>query len=184
MVQVVTLLGLLILTLAFICITGCVGPVPPAAASTRVPAVVTALAARATDVHPAATFDPNSTPRPVAMLSAPTASAGERQNASNTWLHLTAFQSGNVSVLDPLSGHVLREFPVVGDQAGMAVSPDGTRLYIVDGNGFGYDNDELRVYDTNGWQASIVKGSATVRCYWAGTPSRCPATGAGWSSHN
>ena len=48
-------------------------------------------------------------------------------------------------MIDPLSGHVLREFPVVGSQAGIAVSPDGTRFYVVDGYGFGYDNDELRV---------------------------------------
>jgi len=50
---------------------------------------------------------------------------------SNTWLYLTAFQSGNASVFDPISGHVLREFPVVGDQAGMAVSPDGTTLTLL-----------------------------------------------------
>jgi DNA-binding beta-propeller fold protein YncE len=61
---------------------------------------------------------------------------------------VTAFQSYNVSVVDSSSGHSLREIPTTGDQAGMAVSPDGTRLYIVDGQGA---DDQLRVFDTTTW---------------------------------
>ena len=90
---------------------------------------------------------PTATATPPPMLAAPTASASERQTVNNTWLYLTAFQSGNVSVIDPLNGHVLREFSVVGDQAGMAVAPDGSRLYILDGQQGG----ELRVYRTGMW---------------------------------
>jgi outer membrane protein assembly factor BamB len=95
-----------------------------------------------------ATPAPDFTPRPPPTLSAPTASPGERAWASQTWLYLTAFQSHNVSVIDPRSGHVLREVPVDGDQAGMDVAPGGTRLYIVDGGSEG----ELRIYDTKDWQ--------------------------------
>src|SRR5712692_913816 len=59
-----------------------------------------------------ATRDPQFTPRPLPTFSAPTANASEGQSASNTRLYLTAFQSGNVSEIDPISGHVLHEFSV------------------------------------------------------------------------
>ncbi len=95
-----------------------------------------------------ATRDANLTPPPRPTFSAPTISASERQNASSTRLYLTAFQSQNVSVIDPVSGHVLREFRVEGDQSGMAVSPDGMRLYIVDGTLEG----RLQIVDTATWQ--------------------------------
>ncbi len=113
-----------------------------------------------------ATRDPQFTPRPFPTLSAPTASATERQAASNTQLYLTAFQSFNVSVIDPHSGHVLREFPVTGDQAGMAVSPDGTRLYIVDG----WSDGELRIYDTQNWQVVHREPLANRAALLGGNP--------------
>lgn len=80
-------------------------------------------------------------------LSLPTTSPPEQGAASRTRLYLTAFQNQNVSVIDPLSGHALHEIPVEGDQAGLAVSPDGTRLNVVDGQASGY----LRVFDTHTW---------------------------------
>ncbi len=82
------------------------------------------------------------------QLSLPTASAAERKEASSTWLYLSFFQSFNVSVIDPKSGHTVHEIRTAGDRAGVAVAPDGARLYVVDGQ----INGELRVYDTSDWQ--------------------------------
>ncbi len=79
----------------------------------------------------------------------PTASSAEQHAASQMRLYLTAFQNQNVSVIDPLSGHVLHEIPVDGDQAGMAIAPDGARLYVVDGQA---NDSQLRVFDTRTWQ--------------------------------
>ncbi|MCA1554671.1 MAG: hypothetical protein LC737_09865, partial [Chloroflexi bacterium] len=140
MLQLVT-----IVTLACL-LAACTAPAPSVE-----PTSSSALAAPTSTTLPpplVATRDPNFTPPPRPIFYAPTASASERQNASSTWLYLTAFQSGYISVIDPHSGHVLREFAVTGDQAGMAVSPDGTRLYILDGWGDG----ELRIYNTRNWE--------------------------------
>jgi DNA-binding beta-propeller fold protein YncE len=82
-------------------------------------------------------------------LSLPTASPAERQGASDTWLYLSTFQSFNVSVIDPLSGHTLHAIPTAGDRAGVAVAPDGSRLYVLDGLP---DEEQLRVLDTTTWQ--------------------------------
>src|SRR5207237_9083267 len=79
--------------------------------------------------------------------SGPTGNPNERHLPSTTLLDLTAFQSHYVSVIDPLSGHALREIATSGDQAGMAVAPDGRRLYILDDQQGG----ELRVYSTGTW---------------------------------
>ncbi|MDQ5853390.1 MAG: hypothetical protein M3380_15225 [Chloroflexota bacterium] len=78
----------------------------------------------------------------------PTASGTERQAAGDTRLYLFAFQSPTVSVVDSTSAHALHQIPVTGDQAGVAVAPDGTRLYVVDGPSDG----QLRVFDTTTWQ--------------------------------
>ncbi len=133
-------------------LSGCAGPAqssPQAAAPTPARQVEIVTPSTPTPIVPLTTTrDPAWTPFPLPNLSVPTASPSERQARGNTWLYLTAFQFYNVSVIDPLSAHALREFPVTGDQAGMAVAPDGTRLYIVDGQGDG----ELRIYDTANWQ--------------------------------
>ena len=143
------LLLIVIITLSALCTSGCSALSSGAAAPTAAPTAPPRPPATATLVRPAvATRDPNATPIPLPTFSAPTVSPTERQASNQTWLYLAAFQSYNVSVVDPYSGHVLREFAVAGDQAGMAVAPDGTRLYIVDGQGDG----ELRVYDANNWQ--------------------------------
>ncbi len=81
-------------------------------------------------------------------LSLPTASPADRKAASATWLYLSFFQSFNISVIEPKSGHAVHEIRTAGDRAGVAVAPDGARLYVVDGQ----INGELRVYDTSGWQ--------------------------------
>lgn len=86
---------------------------------------------------------------PPRALPLPAASPAERQAASDTRLYLSAFQSFNVSVIDPLSGHRLHEIPTNGDRAGVAIAPDGGRLYLVDGT---QGEGQLRVFDTSTWQ--------------------------------
>lgn len=100
-----------------------------------------------------ATPDPSYTPPDKSQQSQdiPAATAAEREAASDTWLYLTAFQNGYVSVVDPVSGHELHRIPVEqGNQAGMAISPDGKRLYVVDGKP--QDEGKLRVFDTASWE--------------------------------
>jgi DNA-binding beta-propeller fold protein YncE len=101
---------------------------------------------------PIATRDPNYVPpatpwRPVPL---PTASPAERDSAGDSWLYLGAFQNDFISVVDPISGHALHQVSVNADQAGLAVSPDGARLYIVDG--LPIEQGQLRVFDTATWQ--------------------------------
>lgn len=100
-----------------------------------------------------ATPDPNFTPTAglLGPKPLPTASAAEHQAASDTRLYLTAFQSGFVSAVDPISGHALHQIPLEqGDHAGIAISPNGKRLYVVDG--LSPENGRLRVFDTTTWQ--------------------------------
>jgi DNA-binding beta-propeller fold protein YncE len=78
----------------------------------------------------------------------PTASAAEREAANAPRLYLTAFDLPNISVIDSRSGHTLHTVPVEGQFPGVAVSPDGARLYVVDGPGAG----RLRVLDTATWE--------------------------------
>ncbi len=85
---------------------------------------------------------------PLQALLLPAASPAERERASDTWLYLSTFQSFNVNVIDPLSGHTLHEVPTSGDRAGVGVAPDGTRLYVLDGLP---GEEQLRVFDTNTW---------------------------------
>ena len=95
-----------------------------------------------------ATPDPDYVPpsQPLRPRPLPTVSPAERESAGDTWLYLTAFQNDFVSVVDPVSGHALHQIPVKADQAGMAVSPDGMRLYVVDG--LPAQDGQLRVFDT------------------------------------
>jgi outer membrane protein assembly factor BamB len=156
-----------LITLAAVCLGGCAVLSPSAAAPTAAPTATQRPPATATLTHPAvATRDTHATPIPFPTFSAPTLSPSERQATSQTWLYLTAFQSHNVSVVDPHSGHVLHEFAVVGDQAGMAVAPDGSRLYIVDGQGDG----ELRIYDTKNWQVIYRETVAARQLLLGGNP--------------
>ena len=99
-----------------------------------------------------ATPDPDYVPpqTPWRPLPLPTVTPAERESADDTWLYLTAFQNDFVSVVDPVSGHALHQIPVNASQAGMAVSPDGARLYVVDG--LPTKDGQLRVFDTATWQ--------------------------------
>ena len=101
-----------------------------------------------------ATPDPDYVPpkTPWRPLLLPTVSPAEREASNDTWLYLTAFQNDSVSVVDPFSGHALQQIPVNVDQAGMAVSPDGARLYVVDG--LPAQDGRLRVFDTKTWQVT------------------------------
>ena len=100
---------------------------------------------------PVATRDPAFTPPAETLrpLPLPTASGSERGSAGDTRLYLTAFQNDFVSVVDPVSGRALHQIAVEADQAGMAVSPDGRRLYVVDG--VPATQGRLRVFDTATW---------------------------------
>ena len=98
-------------------------------------------------------FTPSSEPwRPSPL---PTATASERAAVGDTWVYLTAFQNDFVSVVDPVSGHALHQIPVDACQAGMAVSLDGTRLYVVDG--MPASDGQLRVFDTGTWDVLHVE---------------------------
>ncbi len=83
-------------------------------------------------------------------LSIPAVSASELTSLSSTRIYLTAFQSYVISVVDPKSGHVVHEIDVESQQAGIAVSPDGRRLYVLDGHD--YHEGFLRVFDTRSWK--------------------------------
>jgi hypothetical protein len=82
----------------------------------------------------------------VSIATIPTASAGERENAPATWLYLWTWES-LISIVDPGSGHALHHIPFEGQFPGVAVSPDGGHLYVVDGPPEG----RLRVFDTATW---------------------------------
>lgn len=77
-------------------------------------------------------------------------SNSELAAASSTRIYLTAFQSYVISVVDPKSGHAVHEIDVESQQAGIAVSPDGRRLYVLDGRD--YNEGFLRVFDTVSWR--------------------------------
>jgi hypothetical protein len=88
------------------------------------------------------------TPFPPESLSLPIASPPERAKASSTRLYVWSLGPSSVAVVDPASGHALREIPFKGHSPGVAVAPDGRTLYLVDGSGGG----RLRVFDTTSWQ--------------------------------
>ncbi len=104
-----------------------------------------------------ATPDPKFTPLSVVQrpLPIPTATAREATSAEDTWLYLTAFQNYLVSVVDPASGRAIRQIPVEASQAGMAISPDGKLLYIVDGEPI--RDGKLRVFNTATWDVAHVE---------------------------
>ena len=83
-------------------------------------------------------------------LSIPAVSASELTTLSSTRIYLTAFQSYFISIVDPKSGHAVHKIYVESQQAGMAVSPDGLRLYVMDGHD--YNEGFLRVFDTSSWK--------------------------------
>jgi DNA-binding beta-propeller fold protein YncE len=61
-------------------------------------------------------------------------------NQAGTLLYASSFTSGTVSEIDLASGAVARTFFVAGEPQGLAVSPDGTEMYVADESGTGSIN--------------------------------------------
>src|SRR5436309_14667105 len=98
-------------------------------------------------------------------LTIPAVTESELAAASSTRIYLTAFQSYIISVIDPKSGHAIHEIDVQSQQAGIGVSPDGRRLYVLDGRD--YNEGSLRVFDTASWQVIFeipVANRAVLLC--------------------
>jgi len=86
-------------------------------------------------------------------LRIPAISNSELAATSSTRIYLTAFQSYVISVVDPKSGHAVHEINVESQQGGIAVSPDGSRLCVLDGRD--YNEGFLRIFDTASWQVTF-----------------------------
>jgi DNA-binding beta-propeller fold protein YncE len=82
-------------------------------------------------------------------------------NAAGTLLYASSFTSGTISEIDLASRLVVRIFIVGGEPQGIAVSLDGTELYVADEAGTGHIN----VYDLVGetLESSIPSGATSGR---------------------
>jgi DNA-binding beta-propeller fold protein YncE len=80
-------------------------------------------------------------------------------NRSGTLLYASSFTTGTISEIDLASKTVLRLFIVGGEPQGLAVSLDGTELYVADEAGTGHIN----VYDIvgNNLETSIPSGATS-----------------------
>jgi DNA-binding beta-propeller fold protein YncE len=80
-------------------------------------------------------------------------------NAAGTLLYASSFTTGTISEIDLASKSVARIFIVGGQPQGIAVSPDGTELYVADESGTGHIN----VYDLVGesLESSIPSGATS-----------------------
>jgi YVTN family beta-propeller protein len=78
-------------------------------------------------------------------------------NAAGTLLYASSFTTGTISEIDLASSSVARLFIVGGEPQGIAVSPNGTELYVADESGSGYINIYDIVSDT--LEASIPSGA-------------------------
>lgn len=80
-------------------------------------------------------------------------------NAAGTLLYVSSFTTGTISEIDLTSGSVARDFIVGGEPQGLALSPDGTELYVADEAGTGH----IDVYDLVHLvhEASIQSGATT-----------------------
>jgi DNA-binding beta-propeller fold protein YncE len=80
-------------------------------------------------------------------------------NAAGTLLYASSFTTGTVSEIDLASRRVVREFIVGGEPQGVAVSLDGTELYVADEAGTGH----IDIYDIVGYthKASIPSGATS-----------------------
>jgi YVTN family beta-propeller protein len=67
-------------------------------------------------------------------------------NAAGTLLYASSFTSGTVSEVDLTTGEVARTFFVGGQPQGIAISPDGTELFVANEAGTG----EVDIYDVVG----------------------------------
>jgi DNA-binding beta-propeller fold protein YncE len=80
-------------------------------------------------------------------------------NAAGTLLYASSFTTGTISEIDVASRSVARIFIVGGEPQGIAVSLDGTELYVADESGTGHIN----VYDLVGdtLESSIPSGATS-----------------------
>jgi DNA-binding beta-propeller fold protein YncE len=80
-------------------------------------------------------------------------------NAAGTLLYASSFTTGSISEIDLVSKSVARLLIVGGEPQGLAVSSDGTELYVADESGTG----RVNVYDIvgNTFVASIPSGATT-----------------------
>jgi DNA-binding beta-propeller fold protein YncE len=80
-------------------------------------------------------------------------------NAAGTLLYASSFTTGTVSEIDLASKSVARLFIVGGQPQGIAVSLDGTKLYVADEAGTGH----IDIYDIVGdtLEASIPSGATS-----------------------
>jgi YVTN family beta-propeller protein len=80
-------------------------------------------------------------------------------NSAGTLLYASSFTSGTISEIDLAAESVARTFFVGGEPQGLAVSPDGTDLYVADEAGTG----AIRIYDLVGetLEASIPSGATS-----------------------
>ena len=80
-------------------------------------------------------------------------------NAAGTLLYASSFTTGTISEIDLASKSVTRLFIVGGEPQGIAVSLDGTELYVADESGTGHIN----VYDLVGatLESSIPSGATS-----------------------
>ena len=80
-------------------------------------------------------------------------------NAAGTLLYASSFTSGTISEIDLASKSVARLFIVGGEPQGIAVSLDGTELYVADESGAGHIN----IYDLVGeaLESSIPSGATS-----------------------
>jgi DNA-binding beta-propeller fold protein YncE len=80
-------------------------------------------------------------------------------NAVGTLLYASSFTTGTISEIDLASKSVARLFIVGGEPQGIAVSLDGTELYVADESGTGH----IDVYDIVGdtLEASIPSGATS-----------------------
>lgn len=80
-------------------------------------------------------------------------------NAAGTLLYASSFTTGTVSEIDLASGSPARLFFVGGEPQGVAVSLDGTELYLADEAGLG----QINIYDIvgNRLRASLPSGATS-----------------------
>ncbi|HET6837892.1 MAG TPA: YncE family protein [Gemmatimonadales bacterium] len=80
-------------------------------------------------------------------------------NAAGTMLYASSFTSGTISEIDLVSRSVARLFIVGGEPQGIAVSLDGTELYVADEAGTGH----IDIYDIvgNRLEASLPSGATS-----------------------
>ena len=78
-------------------------------------------------------------------------------NADGTLLYVSSFTTGTISEIDLVTQSVARLFVVGGEPQGIAVSPNGTELYVADEAGNGY----IDIYDIVGNRlvASLPSGA-------------------------